>query len=252
MSIENIRFDLISLIYECLEPFRSKLNDSSVELLVQIDQNLPRWYNGDPSRLRQIMINLVGNAVKFTQEGYILINLSHHEGEQLTVYVQDTGIGVSPERQEALFKPFEQADNSTARKFGGTGLGLAICRRLAELMGGEISLKSAPGEGSTFSISLGFTPEQDQQTQTIRRPGLIRGKQALLVYDSAMNRKILKDQLSGLGVHTVGTSSCAEVAEQLEGNSFDVVMINMRMEEKGGMALASELRPSIKTSQSLP
>jgi two-component system sensor histidine kinase/response regulator len=242
MSIECIRFDLPSLVYDTLEPFRARVAGSQIELLVRIDPQLAHWQMGDPSRIRQIITNLVGNAVKFTERGHILVDVSSQDG-QCQISIQDSGIGISPERQAALFQPFEQEDNSTARCFGGTGLGLAICRRLAELMGGSVSLESTLGTGSTFRVSLAMTEAAEQGDGTsLGWPVVLAGKRVLIIDDTALNRQIMREQLDLYGVDCAEAESAATGLAALRDERFDAVILDLHLPLMDGMALGRAIR----------
>jgi two-component system sensor histidine kinase/response regulator len=160
LQIESIPFDPRQLIADALALTQPRAYGKNLSLTTQIDSALPKSLQGDPHRVKQVLLNLLGNAVKFTQKGGVILVVSSERADarnfQLRFDIKDTGIGIPPEAQAKLFAPFIQADSSTTRKYGGTGLGLAICRKLVSLMGGEILLSSTPGQGSTFSVLLGF------------------------------------------------------------------------------------------------
>ncbi|TVR12707.1 MAG: PAS domain S-box protein, partial [Planctomycetota bacterium] len=242
MSIECIRFDLPSLVYDTLEPFRARVAGSQVELLVRIDPELSRYQMGDPSRIRQVLTNLVGNAVKFTEQGHIFLEVSSQNG-LCQFAIHDTGIGISEKGQAALFQPFEQEDNSTARRFGGSGLGLAICRRLAELMGGSIGLESVQGKGSTFRVHVAMAAAEDQGDGTsLGRPPVLTGKQVLIVDDTALNRQIMREQLSLYGVQCAEADSAADGLAAIRDQRFDGVILDLHLPLMDGMALARAIR----------
>ncbi len=154
LDLETVDFDLESLVEEVVEMFAEAAYSSGLELIVRFPPSVPRALRGDPGRLRQVLTNLVGNAVKFTEEGEVEVRVGCEDPEDpcplIRFEVVDTGIGISPDNRARLFQPFSQADGSTTRRYGGTGLGLAISRQLAELMGGEIGVHSERGEGSVF------------------------------------------------------------------------------------------------------
>ncbi|MFP4260954.1 MAG: PAS domain S-box protein [Opitutales bacterium] len=244
MSFETIRFDLLSLIYDSVEPFRARVAGSPIQLMVRIDPNLARWQMGDPARLRQILTNLVGNAVKFTEQGHILIEVSGQDGA-CQIAVSDTGIGISKERQKALFQPFEQEDNSTARRFGGSGLGLVICRRLAELLGGNIDLESTRGAGSTFRLSLPFYAAEDQkQGNPPADPTLdsLRGKRIIVVDDGGLNHQITCEQLSVYGVTTDQAESVTAAFDLLRQQTYDGLLLDLNLPLPDLLKLASSIR----------
>jgi len=171
LDIENIPFSIRELIDECVSLLAMLATDSNVRMISHISSNIPDKINGDPTRIRQIIINLMSNAFKFTKEGFILLKVDYHDNQQQLYFsVQDTGIGLSQEQQKKLFQSFSQADSSTTRKYGGTGLGLAICKSLAKMMGGDISVDSKAGEGSTFWFSI----KHDEGTQKIAQDDSIK------------------------------------------------------------------------------
>ena len=242
MSVEVIRFDLPNLVYDTLEPFRSRVAGSKVEILVRIDPQLKRWQMGDPSRIRQILTNLVGNAVKFTTKGHVFVNVVLRQG-RFEMEISDTGIGIAPERQVALFQPFEQEDNSTARRYGGTGLGLAISRRLAELMGGTITLQSVQNQGSTFCVSMDVSAAVDQGESLAPDPlEALENKSVLIIDDTALNRQIMCEQLGSCGVKSSEASSAQQGLALIADRHFDAVILDLHLPLMDGLALAEEIR----------
>ena len=163
MSLEEIAFDVRTAVDEVLETLAERAKSKGLELISFIDAATPQELRGDPNRIRQILFNLIGNAIKFTERGDVVVNVSiteeQSESSRLRVSVRDTGIGLSLEAQDRIFDSFTQADGSTTRKFGGTGLGLAICKQLVTLMNGEIGVTSQKGQGSTFWFTLPFIPQ---------------------------------------------------------------------------------------------
>ena len=237
LAIEELRFDLASLVYDAIEPLRARIGGGDVELAVRVAPSLPRWHLGDPGRLRQILLNLVGNAVKFTPKGYILVEVTS-EVDRLLLRVADTGIGIPVERQSALFQPFEQVDTSTSRRYGGSGLGLAIARRLAGLMGGGISLESTPGAGSVFTVDLPLRPAPEQDAPHAAPIAELRGRRALVVDDFAVNRRVLREQLEDRGMAVVEADGAGAALEELERAPVDVAVVDMRMPGTDGLAFA--------------
>jgi PAS domain S-box-containing protein len=207
MELEILDFDLRSCLEEVADLFASTAHAKGLELAVLMPPEVPRYLRGDASRLRQILNNLVSNAVKFTHQGEVVIQAELMQETtthvQLRLSVRDTGIGIPKEAQAKLFQPFTQVDASTTRKYGGTGLGLAICKQLTELMGGKIFLESEEGRGSTFSLEL--TLERQPYAQQLSQPSArvpvdLRGKRLLVVDDNATNRKILRSQATAWGM----------------------------------------------------
>ncbi len=244
MTIEAIRFDLPGLVYDSLEPFRARVAGSDIELLVRIAPSLARWQIGDPARLRQILTNLVGNAVKFTEQGHILIDVSGKDDEK-QIAVSDTGIGISEERQSALFQAFEQGDNSTARRFGGSGLGLVISRRLAELMDGRIELASTPGEGSTFRVCLPLRAATDQARGNPPPDAALdslRGKRVLVIGDTALSREIKREQLGFYGVDCDEAETAAAGLERIAQQAYDGAILDLHVPLLDGLGIARAIR----------
>ncbi len=218
--------------------------DKGLDLLVDYDLFLPTQFLGDRGRIRQVMTNLMGNAVKFTDTGHVLIRVvgvaPDDEGAaKLHVTIEDTGIGIPEDKIGHVFGEFNQVDDEQNRKFEGTGLGLAISRKLITLMGGEIWVDSVAGEGSSFGFSLPLPMTDEPDSDSVRMPeGLNR---ALVVDDNAANRGILQRQLGVLGIETVPCDSGAEALD-LIGNNIDLVLTTHTMPRMDGMELADAIR----------
>ncbi len=227
LELESVDFDLYELVEDTVLSFAVPTARKEIELVHMVDAVVPRMVVGDPGRLRQILVNLLGNALKFTREGEIFLQVSRIETEQgprLEFAVEDTGIGVSPEKQQAIFDSFTQGDSSTTREFGGTGLGLAITSELVALMEGSISLQSPPerpgrcllgGPGSRFAITCHLqASDQDQPEPT---PGVdLRGLPILIVDDNDTNLRILETMLSRCGCQPVGVQDSRTALRMLE------------------------------------
>jgi len=250
LRFEAIPFDLTSLVFDVVELNRPQVVGWQVDLLVEIDPGLPSRLIGDPSRLRQVLGNLMSNAVKFTSAGHVLVTakLDHQSGGRVgfRISVADTGMGLSREAQKRLFRPFSQADASTSRKFGGTGLGLALCRRIIDGMGGSIDLLSEEGSGSVFTVALELPADQD-------RPGalppssILRGARLLVLDDSDLGRAILEKQLGQLGVHVMAAHSGGEAVEKVQaaargGGAFDAAIVDDHLPDMDGGRVAEILR----------
>ncbi len=218
LEFERLPFDAEELLYDVVELFRGRVQGTPLELLVRVDANAPHFVWGDPSRLRQIVTNLVGNAVKFTRSGHVLLELERREGN-LVVRVTDTGPGIALERQKALFEPFTQADASTSRRYGGTGLGLAISRRLAHGLGGTLTLASAPGEGASFEVVLPLE-EAPAPTSPVVSLG---GTRVLVVERVSLQRRIVREQLERLGATVEAFAEVDDVPVSSRAR-FDVVL----------------------------
>ncbi|MBM4782901.1 MAG: response regulator [Archangiaceae bacterium] len=218
LEFERLPFDAEELLYDVVELFRGRVQGTPLELLVRVDANAPHFVWGDPSRLRQIVTNLVGNAVKFTRAGHVLLELERRD-EKLVVRVSDTGPGIALDRQRVLFEPFTQADASTSRRFGGTGLGLAISRRLAHGLGGSLELRSAPGEGASFEVVLPLEEAPAPESSVVS----LAGKRVLVVERVPLQRRIVKEQLVRLGA-TVEAFAEVEDIPFAGRSGFDLVL----------------------------
>ncbi len=254
LSLESIPFAPDASLYEIVELFRPRISGSGVELLVRTGPGLPPRFLGDPGRWRQILTNLVGNAIKFTPKGHVLIDLSWREGE-LVLAVSDTGIGIPPDRAAVLFAPFVQADESTSRRFGGTGLGLAISRRLAELMGGRLGLDSTEGHGSTFTVSVPL-PLAPGPAPTAAAPQGLAGLRILVLDDNALNCRIVCEQLTVLGARpeaeTCAPLALATLCSAAAGpDPFAAAIVDLHMPDLDGVSLATAVLADPGTS-SLP
>ena len=248
LELEQVPFDLLDCVEEALQLVAPKVAGTHVELTYAIEETAPPLIVGDAGRLRQILVNLLANAIKFTTAGEVGVTVSARplEAMQREIHfaVRDTGIGIPADRFDRLFKSFSQVDVSTTRRYGGTGLGLAICKRLSELMGGRIWAESESDKGSTFHFtivaeeirSLGRTPLAALEPD-------LAGKRALIVDDNASNRLLLKLQTERWGMHARETSSPATALEWIgRGDPFDVALLDYQMPEMDGVALAKEIR----------
>jgi len=202
LELEHIDFDLFTMIEDTNDLMALRAQSKGLEYICRIGQSVPLRVVGDPGRLRQIIVNLVGNAIKFTYEGEILVEVNRFSGrnddeDHVTILftVTDTGIGISPEKLQSLFKPFAQADSSTTRKFGGTGLGLSISRQLVEIMGGTIGIDSEVGRGSTFWFTVCLEKHKGDKAFAFKTVDDIKGTHILVVDDNATSRNVLKNEL---------------------------------------------------------
>ena len=195
LQLENIRLPLRSLLDECMALFANATDHKPVRLILHVETSVPEQITGDPTRLRQAIMNLVGNAIKFTERGHVILHAGYSDTlKQLRVSVIDTGIGISADEQAKLFQSFSQADSSTTRKYGGTGLGLAICRSLVHLMKGSIELQSAPGQGSTFTLTIPTAAESRLEILPI-----LKGRSVLIIDPLPAFRAALTDMLVAWG-----------------------------------------------------
>ena len=218
LDIEPISFDLHVAIGEAADLLAPKAAEKGLELIVRYGADVPRRLVGDPGRIRQIVLNLAGNAVKFTETGHVMLEVEvvdqDEQASNVKISVHDTGVGMSQQGLERLFQPFSQADSSTTRKFGGTGLGLAISKRLVDLMGGEISVESASGEGSVFSFTLRLARAVDPEDLEQDNADL-EGLRVLVVDDVELNRRVLAEQLTTWGMRPEEVGSGPEAIDLL-------------------------------------
>jgi len=250
MELESHPFDLGLCIEEALELVAPKAREKGIEIAYRIMGDLPWYLIGDMTRLRQILVNLFSNGVKFTERGEVLLMVSGTPREadtyEIHFAVKDTGIGIPPDLQNRLFQSFSQVDASTTRRFGGTGLGLAISRRLCELMGGRMWVESSgvPGEGSTFHFTVVLTIAPQQAVpQTDTDLDVLKGRRILLVDDSAADRDILALHASRWQMEATAVASGPEAIECINrGEKFDVAVLDMQMPEIDGHALADAIR----------
>ncbi|MHB1373405.1 MAG: response regulator [Thauera sp.] len=244
LSLEHIDFSTVSVVSETCRSLALRASQKGLELFHDIAPDVPAVLRGDPTRLRQILTNLIGNAVKFTERGEVEIALrcvDRSNGRVSVAFdVRDTGCGIPPEKLEAIFGAFAQADTSTTRKYGGTGLGLAICRHLVDLMSGQIEVRSTPGEGSTFTFILPFDVVAD--AAPLEAHGL-RGAKVLVGARNRAFGEVLGRRLRGAGLRTVLAVSGEEVVAALiavrdGGDPFDFLLMDADLPEPGGFALA--------------
>ncbi len=243
VELEHVDFDLRDVIYDTASATALQAAVKGIELVVNINPDVPVLARGDPGRLRQITMNLVGHAGKFTHEGHVLLHVSRSSGESgsalLRIEVRDTGIGIPADRLDRLFKTFSQVDSSTTRHYGGTGLGLSIVKRLAELMGGEVGVESELGRGSRFWVTLPANSQWEQDGP--RRLG--SGKRILVVDDLKVCREGLATKLGLYCFEAVTVGSVDEALERLAtGEVFSLVLADELMPVKGGLDLLAALR----------
>ncbi|MCP9439015.1 MAG: response regulator [Nitrospira sp.] len=262
MELECLDFDLRTTVEETVALVAERAYAKGLELGCLIQASVPAWLRGDPGRLRQILLNLLGNSIKFTERGEVLVTVGVADEESrgngdsvlLRFEVTDTGIGLTPAQQQKLFQPFTQADGSTTRQYGGTGLGLAICKKLAELMGGQIGVKSTYGVGSTFWFTARFQVQAGDNYRPVEfaaRPS--GGRRILIVDDHAVNRKILEQQLGSCGYVSASAERGEEALECLRqaaerGEPFDLAIVDMHMPEMDGLQLARSIKADERIS----
>jgi two-component system, sensor histidine kinase and response regulator len=249
MSLDERDFPARDAIAEALQSLGVRAAEKGLELACQIDAEVPEVLVGDPTRLRQVLLNLVGNAVKFTSSGEVLLSVAEQSREEgrvmLHFQVRDTGIGIAPEKHAHIFEAFTQAESSTMRRYGGTGLGLTICRQLVHLMGGRIWMESAPGRGSTFHFTAAFGLGSPSAKAPARLPVKLRGVRVLVVDDNATSRLILQRMLAGWGLKPALATGGAEALAILKNQGrarFKLLLTDVMMPEMDGVELARRVQ----------
>jgi CheY-like chemotaxis protein len=247
MELEHHDFNLRDCIEDVLDVFATKAAQTGLDLIYEIDHGVPSQIIGDNLRLRQVLLNLVSNAIKFTHKGEIFVGVCvskvHENNLELRFEVRDTGIGIQADKLERLFKAFSQVDSSTTRKYGGTGLGLAISDKLITLMGGYIQVESEPHVGTRFIFTIqAQAGQQSTRTYVHMNVAGIQGKRVLVVDDNETNLSIIKNQLEQWKITPVLARSGNEAVRILANDSFDLALTDMQMPEMDGITLAQHVR----------
>jgi PAS domain S-box-containing protein len=274
LELDPADFSLRAALGETLRALAVRAHRKGLELVCQVQPDVPDALVGDAGRLRQVLLNLVGNAIKFTEDGEVVVRVSldketRRQGDKetendtapvslspclLVFEVRDTGIGISGDRQEKIFRAFEQEDTSTTRKYGGTGLGLTIAARLVALMGGQITVESEPGRGSTFSFRARFGRQpHPPEAVAVRPPVVLHNLPVLIVDDNATNRHILEEWLRGWQMKPVAVGDGVAAMDALwhgtaRGRPFPLVLLDARMPDVDGLALAAQIRQRAELS----
>jgi CheY-like chemotaxis protein len=255
LELERTGFDLNELAEKVTEMLAVRAHEKFLELACYIAPEVPPYLVGDPTRLRQVLVNLLGNSIKFTDSGEVVLRVERDEsipssaGESVALRfaISDTGIGIPPDKLGMIFERFTQVDSSTTRKHGGTGLGLAICKRLVELMGGRIWAKSSPGLGTTFYFTVCFEVQPATQRSRKFTPVQLQGLRTLVVDDNDTNRLILRELLSSwkavVTEAETGTAALAELQRaQAAGAPYELLLLDCRMPEMDGFQVAEAIR----------
>jgi PAS domain S-box-containing protein len=254
LELNSADFSLRTAVGDTLRALAVRAHRKGLELIYHVQPDMPDALVGDAGRLRQVLLNLVGNALKFTDEGEVVVRVEAAgdpaaEGEiGLRIVVRDTGIGIPPDKQERIFRAFEQEDTSTTRKYGGTGLGLTIASRLVALMGGEITVESAPGRGSTFTFTARFGRQlHPPESLPVRPPVLLRNLPVLIVDDNATNRHILQQWLRDWQMEAESVGDAAAAMDALwhraaKGRPFALVLLDARLPDHDGLTVAAMIR----------
>jgi CheY-like chemotaxis protein/two-component sensor histidine kinase len=261
LSFENIEFDLRQIVKDIVVLYSLKAEQQGVMLKQQLDDALPDCIMGDPTRLRQVIVNLVSNALKFTREGEVKISIAVEnktaDSVDLKISVIDSGIGIPQAAQETLFNAFTQADGSTTRKYGGTGLGLAIVSQLVGLMGGTLGVDSEEHQGSVFWFTANFQiankSPQAERVVTSNNESLHFDAKVLLVEDNPINQMVAQKMLEKVGLKPVLANNGVEALKQLNEQSFDLVLMDCQMPEMDGFDATREIRKlDLRTLNSRP
>ena len=255
LELEQIQFSLDKVMSSLADIVCHKAEEKGLEIVFSVAQNLPHNLIGDPLRLGQILINLVNNAIKFTEHGEIVVKVAQHDvAGRLMFTVSDTGIGMTPEQVANLFQSFSQADTSITRKYGGTGLGLSISRQLCELMGGEIRVESEPGKGSTFTFTADFCiaevfgkerPRPDCepcQAASLHDSAELAGRKVLLVEDNEINCELATELMTDLGLSVTIANNGREAVDRIAIENFDLVLMDIQMPVMDGLTATRLIR----------
>ena len=252
LKVEAIDVDVRHVLRKLERLWRPTVEDKGLGFAVQMDDNVPSAIMGDPTRIRQVLYNLLSNATKFTQEGKVSVHVGAKDVSSsdatLTFEVRDTGIGMSAEQKSRLFTTFEQADGSITRRFGGTGLGLAISRQLAQLMQGDISVQSTEGEGTTFTLSLkakiSISRDQKKEDTDSKKNAMKKGVRILAVEDNPINQRVLASFLRPVGGEVTWASHGEEALKIAGVSQFDVILMDIQMPVMDGLSATKALRAS--------
>ncbi|MGD0908735.1 MAG: response regulator, partial [Candidatus Acidiferrales bacterium] len=259
IDLEAVDFDLRDCMESTLRILALRADQKGLELLCEVAPDIPEFVRGDSTRLRQVITNLVGNAIKFTEQGEIALKVQMetpgNEGCLIHFTVSDTGIGISPDKQKLIFDPFSQADSSTTRKYGGTGLGLTISARLVQIMGGEMKVESAIGRGSQFHFTMRFGTADSQAVAGGKTSSLevLKGAKVLIVDDNRTNRRILEQMLVRWQMNVDSAESGEKALEILvdaraKGVPYTLMLTDMHMPEMDGFTLAENIRQKAELS----
>lgn len=254
LQVENISFSLFKIIDSVTKVLQLKANEKNITLNTEINNDIPEYIISDPIRLKQILINLINNAIKFTEKGSVKLIISTHHKEETNLFLKfkviDTGIGINNENMNNMFKEFTQADTSTTRKHGGTGLGLTISKRLCELMGGEIGLNSVEGVGSTFWFTIltkeGIKPKLNESTSNNKIP---KNLKILLAEDNLINQKVCTLMIKQVGFTCDIASNGEEAYKMHADNDYDLIFMDILMPVMDGLEATSIIRKHEETTE---
>ncbi|MCQ1058014.1 TMAO reductase system sensor histidine kinase/response regulator TorS [Photobacterium sp. ZSDE20] len=243
LDIRPANFSLHTLVKDVYSLFAGRAQGKNIRLLTEIDDNVAEYWVGDATRIRQILANLVGNAIKFTEDGQVtvLVSASAHNLSRLHIEVEDTGMGIPHNEQQVIFDAFQQSSEGR-QAVGGTGLGLAISKRIVEAMGGEIGLSSAPGEGSCFWFTLTLEPGEQTESQRLNMGSSLPAAKVLLVEDNPVNSLVAEGFLRRLGHQTLVAENGHQAKELYAENDFDIVLLDINLPDTDGVTLLGDLK----------
>ncbi len=252
IELEQVPVEIHELVRSTLSPLEFQAREKGVKFSLAIEDDIPEYVRGDPTRLRQILLNLVGNAVKFTSSGEVDVVLDTAL-DRMRLKVSDTGIGINSQAQASLFEPYVQAERTTMRKFGGSGLGLTIVKQLVSAMNGKISVNSVPGRGSTFTVFLPLNSESAPDMKPTRRAEIKLSALSIVVADdNAVNRMVLSRLLEADGHNVVTMSNGKEVLDYLPDHSVDIIMMDLQMPVMDGVTAVRKIRAMGGGKSSIP
>ncbi|GJM40178.1 MAG: hypothetical protein DHS20C20_04600 [Ardenticatenaceae bacterium] len=263
LDLEEVEVDLFSCLKQIYTLFKPQADSKNIEFAYTIMPDVPQWILGDDVRIRQVLGNLIGNALKFTEKGAVTVCLTavpdSPQFVNLSFAIQDTGIGIPPDKIDKLFKPFSQADSSTSRRFGGTGLGLVISKRLVKAMGGDIQVTSQVGQGSTFLITIRTKVCKPDETRSQNQPGTIlqsnpavnpqKDLRILLAEDNVINQKVALKILERLGFQADLAQNGLEVVQAMRKQSYDLILMDIQMPQMDGIEATATIRSEFPTEQ---
>ncbi|MCH9650973.1 MAG: response regulator [Deltaproteobacteria bacterium] len=262
LSVQETDFQLATTVSGVVELLAPRAKEKSIQLKLEVAEDLPKRFRGDPARLRQVLINLTSNALKFTDLGQVIVRVDKQaiKGKRMWVRfsVADTGVGIPEEEQKELFKAFSQVDSSSARRFGGTGLGLAISKNIVELMGGRIGLQSKPGVGSVFYFSVPLSPPKVSTTQQRHQPSIEENRRRrsnfriLLAEDNPINQMVSLRQLKSLGYHAQAVTNGIDALEALNRHRFDLILMDCQMPRLDGYETTRRIRQQETSGKRIP
>ena len=251
LDLDHSGFDLRSEVDTALRTVALRAHQKGLELACDVRPDVPEGVVGDPVRLKQVLVNLVGNAIKFTDRGEVVVRIEREEvdGEEVALHVSvsDTGIGIAPQKLKSIFEAFTQADNSTTRRFGGTGLGLTICKRLVEMMGGRVWVESLENRGTTFHFTLRLGLQSAASRPEALAREALKGLRAMIVDDNSTNRRILSEQLGAVGLKVTAVEGAQAALTELwrakaESEPFALIIMDYHMPEMDGLQLAERIK----------